>query len=174
MSDYYFKLGADIHHARVEPVDNGYIIRIGANVYDVQASRRADGQVALTIDGARYRTFVAAHRDSSGNSYVVWLDGQTYRLERVDPRQSRQPSYSQQAGVVLNATMPGQVRAVLAAQGDCIAAGAPLVILEAMKMEIRISAPADARVASIACAVGDVVERGQPLVRLDYSAVQEE
>ncbi len=60
--------------------------------------------------------------------------------------------------------MPGQVLEILVAEGDTVRQGAPLVILEAMKMETRISAPTGGIVTTLNCALGDVVERGQTLV----------
>jgi biotin carboxyl carrier protein len=47
-----------------------------------------------------------------------------------------------------------------------VARGDTLVVLEAMKMEIRVTAPHEGRVSRLLCAPGDVVERGQPLVEL--------
>ena len=49
---------------------------------------------------------------------------------------------------------------------DTVARGAPLVLLEAMKMELRLTAPQDGQVSKIYCAPGQVVERGQRLVEI--------
>jgi biotin carboxyl carrier protein len=62
--------------------------------------------------------------------------------------------------------MPGQVRAVLVAAGDAVKAGQTLVVMEAMKMEIRANAPFDGIVAGVRVQVGDVVERDAALVEL--------
>jgi biotin carboxyl carrier protein len=62
--------------------------------------------------------------------------------------------------------MPGQVTRVLIAEGDPVQRGQPLIILEAMKMEIKIAAPHDGRVAKVLVKPGQVVERGQALIEI--------
>ncbi len=59
--------------------------------------------------------------------------------------------------------MPGSVVAVHAGVGDRVAAGDPLVTLEAMKMEHAVRAPFDGRVMELPVRPGDQVVRGQPL-----------
>jgi Acetyl/propionyl-CoA carboxylase, alpha subunit len=66
----------------------------------------------------------------------------------------------------LNAPMPGVVLKILVAAGDEVAKGAPLLILEAMKMEHQISAPRDGIVAAIHCKEGEMVQPGLDLVTL--------
>jgi 3-methylcrotonyl-CoA carboxylase alpha subunit len=65
----------------------------------------------------------------------------------------------------LTAPMPGRVIAVNVKRGERVARGAPLVVLEAMKMEHAILAPADGVVEEILYAVGDQVSEGAELVR---------
>jgi biotin carboxyl carrier protein len=62
--------------------------------------------------------------------------------------------------------MPGRVLDVLVSEGDAVAKGDTLVLLEAMKMELRIQAPSDGRVSAVRCRQGQVVERGQLLVEI--------
>jgi biotin carboxyl carrier protein len=62
--------------------------------------------------------------------------------------------------------MPATVRAIHVAPGDRVARGDTLVVLEAMKMELPLKAPADGTVASVACEVGELVQPGIPLVAL--------
>jgi 3-methylcrotonyl-CoA carboxylase alpha subunit len=71
------------------------------------------------------------------------------------------------AGGRLTAPMPGKVIAIAAAAGAKVERGAPLLVMEAMKMEHTIVAPADGIVADILYAVGDQVEEGAELVRFD-------
>jgi 3-methylcrotonyl-CoA carboxylase alpha subunit len=62
--------------------------------------------------------------------------------------------------------MPGRVLSVLVKQGDVVARGAPLVIMEAMKMEHTVTAPADGTVTTVFCAVGEQVKGGSELLVL--------
>ncbi len=62
--------------------------------------------------------------------------------------------------------MPGLVVDVPARLGARVARGATLVVLEAMKMEYRLVAPADGHITHIGCAKGDTVQRGQILIEL--------
>ncbi len=62
--------------------------------------------------------------------------------------------------------MPGQVRSLNAAPGDLVKQGQLLAVLEAMKMEIRLSAPFDARVVSVDARLGQSVERDQVIIHL--------
>jgi acetyl/propionyl-CoA carboxylase alpha subunit len=64
------------------------------------------------------------------------------------------------------APMPGTVIGVLVAAGDHVAARAPLVVLEAMKMETPLVSPYDATVAAVHVAEGDRVDGGALLVEL--------
>jgi acetyl/propionyl-CoA carboxylase alpha subunit len=64
------------------------------------------------------------------------------------------------------APMPGKIVSVAAAAGDAVAAGAPLVVLEAMKMEHRIEAPIAGTVERVAVAPGDVVAAGTVLLTI--------
>ena len=61
----------------------------------------------------------------------------------------------------------GKVFKVEASVGQAVKAGDPVIILEAMKMEIPVVAPQDGTVASIDVAVGDAVEAGATLASLN-------
>jgi 3-methylcrotonyl-CoA carboxylase alpha subunit len=67
----------------------------------------------------------------------------------------------------LAAPMPATVLRVSVSEGDTVTAGQPLVILEAMKMELTVAAPADGTVGAVHVAPGELVEAGQNLVALE-------
>lgn len=69
--------------------------------------------------------------------------------------------------VAVTASVPGKVFKVEASVGQAVKAGDPIIILEAMKMEIPVVAPQDGTVASIDVAVGDAVESGDSLASLN-------
>jgi 3-methylcrotonyl-CoA carboxylase alpha subunit len=60
--------------------------------------------------------------------------------------------------------MPGRVLALLVKAGDEVAKGAPLVVLEAMKMEQTITAPFAGKVDRVLCEVGEQVREGAELL----------
>ena len=67
----------------------------------------------------------------------------------------------------MTAPMPGKVIAVMVAPGDEVEKGAPLIVMEAMKMEHTIAAPADGTIAAVHHAVGDQVAEGTELVTFE-------
>jgi 3-methylcrotonyl-CoA carboxylase alpha subunit len=67
----------------------------------------------------------------------------------------------------LTAPMPGKVIAVAAARGARVERGAPLVVMEAMKMEHTIIAPANGVIGEVLAGVGDQVDEGAELVRFE-------
>jgi acetyl/propionyl-CoA carboxylase alpha subunit len=112
--------------------------------------------VDLEVDGVRRRVRVhaaggAVHVDSPLGSSV---------LREVD--RLPEPGSSAATGS-LRAPMPGSVVRILVEAGDTVAAGQPLLILEAMKMEHTIQAPHDGNVVEVRVAVGDQVEAGAVL-----------
>ena len=67
-------------------------------------------------------------------------------------------------GGKLIAPMPGRIIAVLAEAGADVTKGQPLIVMEAMKMEHTIKAPAEGRIGKVRYAVGDQVEDGAELI----------
>jgi len=102
------------------------------------------------------------HLDVEGRAFAVSLaSGPT--VESATSRAHRDSG----VGAAVIAPMPGQVRQVLVAPGDTVAAGVVLIILEAMKMENAVTAPASAKVGRILVDVGDQVQRGDVLVEFE-------
>ena len=69
--------------------------------------------------------------------------------------------------IKVEAGAAGKVFKIEASVGQALKAGDPVVVVEAMKMEIPVVAPADGTVASINVAVGDAVEAGALLATLN-------
>ena len=90
------------------------------------------------------------------------LDGTNYRLILVDPLASALVDTA--GGDRLLAPMPGRIIDVLAQPGDSVARGDVLLVLEAMKVQMRLTAPRAGRIEAVRAGVGDLVDDGAELV----------
>jgi 3-methylcrotonyl-CoA carboxylase alpha subunit len=100
----------------------------------------------------------------SGDAITVFA-GYGLSFTRIDPLD--QASGAAGDGNVIEAPMPGLVKAVFARQGQEVKEGDRLAILEAMKMEHSLLAARDGIVAEVLAADGDQVEAGAALIRLE-------
>jgi acetyl/propionyl-CoA carboxylase alpha subunit/acetyl-CoA carboxylase carboxyltransferase component len=111
----------------------------------------------LTIGGQTFRLTTATH----GPVQLVEVDGVTHRVSRDE-------------GGVLRSPAPALVVATPVAVGGEVAAGAPVLVLESMKMETVLPAPFTARVKELLVSTGSQVETGAPLVRLEPVGEEDE
>jgi len=126
--------------------------------------RRADGTWRLTRpDGT---THVAHAVTDADDAVWVQIGGEVVVLPALA---SSRPRPRMQGHATLDAPMPAQVTAVLVEPGDEVDAGATLLLLEAMKMELPLKAPAAGRVEAVHCTAGDRVAPGRALVDLGPS-----
>jgi 3-methylcrotonyl-CoA carboxylase alpha subunit len=95
----------------------------------------------------------------------VGADGVVAELD-VTSGADRPPRRRRAAAGDLAAPMPATVIRVAVAPGDTVSAGAVLIVLEAMKMELAIHAPRDGVVDAVHCQVGQLVQPGVPLLDL--------
>ncbi|WP_067693260.1 ATP-binding protein [Nocardia jejuensis] len=115
---------------------------------DLERFDRHAGQIV--VNGARYRLITGTH----GAMHVVDVDGVTHRISRDE-------------GGVVRSPAPALVVATPLQVGDEVEAGAPVLVLESMKMETVLRAPFRARLKECGVSVGTQVETGAPLMRLE-------
>ncbi|MBU0750942.1 MAG: acetyl/propionyl/methylcrotonyl-CoA carboxylase subunit alpha [Gammaproteobacteria bacterium] len=118
----------------------------------------ARNELRIDLGGTQLSATVVA----AGERRHVFLHGRTHVLVAVDPLHHAGEGGGHDAG--LTAPMPGKVIALLSAPGVRVEKGAPLMILEAMKMEHAIAAPDAGVVVAYRYAVGDQVSDGAELV----------
>ncbi|WP_153146927.1 acetyl/propionyl/methylcrotonyl-CoA carboxylase subunit alpha [Dechloromonas sp. H13] len=124
--------------------------------------RKLEGdRFAVELDDRRLIASVVAVDDKRS----VFLQGSTYSLLRDDPLHRVDAGDSHGGG--LTAPMPGKVVALLAQPGQKVDKGTPLLILEAMKMEHTITAPAAGTVKAFCYAAGEQVADGAALVEFE-------
>lgn len=124
--------------------------------------RRADGTWQVRSDDGR-SGIAHAVTDDDGTVWVH-LAGEVAAIADETAARARPRVHGH---ATLEAPMPAQVTAVLVAPGDVVQAGATLLVLEAMKMELPLKAPAAGRVQAVHCAPGDRVTPGRVLVDLE-------
>jgi glutaconyl-CoA/methylmalonyl-CoA decarboxylase subunit gamma len=139
-------------------------------------SHPAHGRPALIlVDGAVYRVRAAAGLTGASarradESQRALINGQPIRVtvETALERRAR-PDRSKAiaAGSRVLAPMPGRVVKVNVRAGEVVAAGAPLLGIEAMKMENELLAPSAGKVVSVAVQVGSTVEADQELIVIE-------
>jgi len=155
------------HSSETIPIDltpsgKSYRATIGEKTVDVEILRAKDGKLDLLIDGKR----VTAYVSSDNAKRWVTVNGQTFVLTKPAAGAQRRGAGHDHASE-LAAPMPGQVRAVNVAEGESVTKGQTLLVLEAMKMEIRIQAPRAGKVMKLLVKQGQTVEREQILIEIE-------
>lgn len=162
------KLSFD-HNSETIPVDltpagKSYRLTIGEQTAEVELLTAKDGKLEFLLDGK----LVTAYVSSDNARRWVTVNGQTLVLTK-SPGTRRGGHGAHHAAGELTAPMPGQVRAVNFGEGDAVTKGQTLLVLEAMKMEIRIHAPHDGTVKKLFVKQGQTVEREQILIEIEES-----
>ena len=143
----------------------GYLLDNGERSVPVgSVARGADGSLTAEVDGRRRNGVVIA----DGGRLTVFLGGSRRDIFLEDPGAAADSA--EVGGGRLTSPMPGTVVRVLVEAGQTVAKDTPLLVLEAMKMEHTIAAPADGTVEALPFAVGDRVEEGVELVAFTAAA----
>jgi 3-methylcrotonyl-CoA carboxylase alpha subunit len=132
------------------------------------------GEQAVCLAALRLDTATGTLRGLAGDSAFeigVALDGETLHLFGPDGPVAlhwagplAHAGDDAHEGGGLSAPMPGKVVAVLVEAGAEVSRGQPVVVIEAMKMEHTIAAPADGKVTELRYRVGDQVAEGAALI----------
>jgi 3-methylcrotonyl-CoA carboxylase alpha subunit len=125
---------------------------------------RTDGEIAAALDGVRLKARVFVYEIH----VHVWLADRHYDFLHEDAR-SREFSAAATGGG-LTTPLPGVVVAVKVIEGQSVAAGEVLMVIEAMKMEHAITAPHAGTVQTVHFAAGDRVSEGSALLELTPAA----
>ncbi|MCA3218600.1 MAG: acetyl/propionyl/methylcrotonyl-CoA carboxylase subunit alpha [Burkholderiales bacterium] len=123
----------------------------------------APSRLTLLLADRTLHADVVRHVDKAGDDLHVFLGGRHRALTLVDI--IAHAGEGEAAEGRLSAPMPGKVIAVSATKGARVARGTPLLVMEAMKMEHTIVAPADGVVEEVLFGVGEQVAEGAALVQ---------
>ncbi len=120
------------------------------------------GAYAITVNGQRFQLQI------DGNTATV--NGKSYSVD-LQPVEGSEAASSAtatatEAATEVHAQMPGKVLKILVGEGDSVHSGQPLLVLEAMKMEVPVNSPVDGTIFSIEVNIGDQVASGQLLTSI--------
>ena len=121
------------------------------------------GRIAAEFDGHREEPVAVA----ANGALHIFLRSGSWKLEWLNPLDVAAEGAAHGG---LLAPMPGRIIALLAEPGAKVEKGAPLLILEAMKMEHKLSAPSAGVVTAYRCAIDDQVTEGAELVDFEPEA----
>ncbi len=151
----FLKGEAKINVRKISPAKEE-VVALGGNEYTV------------TVNGQKY------HVKSEENSSVLLVNGEIYDIEVqegceegfAETSATTAATASSSNGLEIKAGLPGSIFKVLVNAGDRVAKGQPVIVIEAMKMEIEVAAPQDGIVSMVKVKQGDTVVNGQVLVIL--------
>ncbi len=138
--------------------------RLSGDISGELTARRRGDIVQAAFDGSP----VAGTFTYQPNRFTVHHDGQTWAFTLAAPPDvaAAASHHAVAGGSSVVAPMPGKIVKVAVSDGERVEEHALLVVLEAMKMEHRIAASADATVKSVLVKEGQIVTAGAPLVEL--------
>ena len=163
---YFVTLG----QREVELEIDGEQVTIDGQRHEASLSRVAGTPLRqLLVDG---RSVVLALESQGRGRWGITVDGERWEGEVLDERTRHIRTLTgggdrRRGGGEIRAPMPGLVLRVLVEPGQRVAAGAGLVVLEAMKMENELKAAAAGVVRTVCARSGEAVEKGQTLVELE-------
>jgi acetyl/propionyl-CoA carboxylase alpha subunit len=167
---YRYQFGEQVLDITIERDGQGFRAVFEGQSYPLEILDAQPGALSLRFEGRPLTVYWAAQ----GGQKWISLDGCTYRLEPPRPRGSRAASGAEMVGEAVRAPMPAQVREVQAAAGERVERGQTLLLLEAMKMEIRVRAPTGGTVKRLMVSVGQAVEKDQVLAEIEPQAGEEQ
>jgi biotin carboxyl carrier protein len=163
-----------------------YRLKIGENVISIHAEKKGDHGICVSRDNCRLDfeyTVISSHHlhlivngspvnayfAREGNVKTVIIRGIPYFIEDADivNTPTRGKKKAQAIPQDITPPMPAVVVRILVAAGDRVKQGESVIVVESMKMETTLTAPADGRVKAVNVTQGDKVMPGQILVDID-------
>lgn len=170
---YRYESHGQVYEVNIERVDGRYRATLSSpgpesepQVVDFEILDDQPGALALRIGSQIATVYWASEPDTARGRRWLSMDGCAYQLDKPLSTRLRREADQAAAGS-LRAPMPAQVRVIEVEVGAYVHKGQTLIILEAMKMEMRLQAPRAGRVSRLAVHVGDRVNRDQVLIEIE-------
>jgi biotin carboxyl carrier protein len=169
MATYQVTIGERTLRVSLRRAGGGVLARVDDGVEVDVSLERLRGVLHSLVLGERRSELLATR---TGDGVDLNIAGIGYHAQVMDEARARLAQVMGRGGAAhgrreLKAPMPGLVVKVLAEDGQDVEAHAPLIVLQAMKMENELALPRAGRVSSIKVQPGQTVEAGQVLVTLE-------
>ena len=138
-----------------------YQFEINGSSYRVKVKESRAGHAVVEVNGTDYRVDIKTSAAPLPQAARVATP-----LPTAPRAESAKPEASKADGIV-RAPLPGVSRKLMCKPGDSVEVDAPVVVLEAMKMENEIKAPVAGTIAEFFVVEGDSVNTGDNLFRID-------
>jgi biotin carboxyl carrier protein len=152
-----FKVGFE------EKGKNVFQARVGDKSYAVSVEFIGRDELLLNVDGRVFNIIV----NSNTVSHSVIVNGRNFQVEKRSAVGILREDKGRARKKDVKITMPGRIVQVLAAAGDSVKEGQPVLVLEAMKMQNEIKSPRPGRISRIHFSAGDYVEAGSILFSVE-------
>lgn len=149
----------------VERQGNAYRVRLGDRWLVADLVNAGPYVRSLRLEDGTQLSIV---HNREANMHQISLPDSTIHVEITDPLSLKRKRREDEVGGggIIRALMPGRIVRVSVKKGDSVRKGASLLVLEAMKMENDIQAPADGIVDELFVEAGQTVESGAELAHL--------
>jgi len=164
--EFDFHLEDEVHAISLTPAGDAWRIVTGNTEITARHAKLEDGRLHALLDGMRLSASI--YRD--GEAISLRHAGQSWHFRLPDP--IAQAGEEEGGDDRLLAPLPGQVTQLSASEGQEVARGDVLVVLEAMKTVFRLTAPRAGRIETISCRVGETVREGQILIQFVSAAAE--
>lgn len=141
-----------------------YGITIGdGEEFEVDAVRPVADVISLVHQGKSWEAGLVETEDG----FEVEVVGIRHELDVIDPRKKALRMADSAGQNAVKTQMPGRIVRILVEVGDVVEEGAPLIVVEAMKMENELKATADGTVSKICVTAGEQVQARTTLIELE-------
>ncbi|MFX1533946.1 MAG: biotin/lipoyl-containing protein [Promethearchaeota archaeon] len=142
---------------------SNFVVKVDKQTIPVTAEVVGPSRLHLNFDQHIAKCAVV----KEGDKHFVFLDGEIYEFLKTTAQTQTNEAERADGENNIRSPMPGRVIDVCVKEGEQVKANQDIVVIEAMKMETRLTAPCDAIVKSVAIKTGDQVDTDLILVELE-------
>ena len=162
------EVGGTTHDIEFANTDGKVVATVDGRLYEMEMSEPEPNVILLKHEGRIHEVFVSPR--VGDRPYSVRIGNAAVEAAIIDPKRLRGSASgddSVHGRAEIKTAMPGKVVRLLVAEGDTVATGDGVIVVEAMKMQNEMRSPKDGTVTKIRAAEGDNVSAGDVLVVID-------